>query len=612
MHIFCNPINFGYRYQFNKTPEGGIIASREAADPSMIYFRGCYYIFPSMTAGFLYSKDMVNWDLFSTSHLPIYDYAPDVRVCGDYMYFCASNHEKGVYYRTKDPFSDVYETFDGAFPFWDPNLFVDDDGRFYFFWGSSTSEPLYGIELDSKTMQPIGEKQALCAIDTSIKGFERNGEDHKASHSPEEISAILKMIESQPMPESMKEAAKNYLLELPYMEGVWVNKHDGRYYLQYGTPSSGHNIYGDGVYISDAPLGPYRLAQNNPYSYKPGGFLPGAGHGSTMEDAEGHLWHTSTMRICKNHNFERRIGLWSAGYDADGDLFCNQRYGDWPQDLDALKEDPWANPKWMLLSYGAKTSASSVAEKKTELDASAQRMGKKVEIVTDYIPENATDENVQTWWKADADEVRPWLQIDLGKTYDVHAIQINFADDGLVPDLPNDIQLSDALMQQRWIDTKPQVTRWLLEGSVDGVNFFEIADKQNTDTDLPHDLVVCEDGIEARFLRLTITELPYNQTPAVSGLRVFGLGDSPKPQKTAAVTFELATALDLLVNWAASDDASGHVVNWGYAPDKLYHSYMTFDDSIEIGGLMKDQSLFLRVDAFNESGITTGDILKVH
>lgn len=82
---------------------------------------------------------MVNWELFTTTHLPIYDYAPDVRVCGDYLYFCASSHDKGIYYRTTDPFSDTYETFDGAFPFWDPNLFVDDDGRFYFFWGSSTS-----------------------------------------------------------------------------------------------------------------------------------------------------------------------------------------------------------------------------------------------------------------------------------------------------------------------------------------------------------------------------------------------------------------------------------------------------------------------------------------
>ena len=211
MNIYCNPINFGYRYQFNGTPEGGVTASREAADPSMIYFKGTYYIFPSMTAGFLHSKDMVNWELFTTTHLPIYDYAPDVRVCGDYLYFCASSHDKGIYYRTTDPFSDTYETFDGAFPFWDPNLFVDDDGRFYFFWGSSTSEPLYGIELDPVSMQPIGKKQALCEIDTEIKGFERNGENHKPSHTPEEQAGILAMIESQPMPESMKEAAKNYL-----------------------------------------------------------------------------------------------------------------------------------------------------------------------------------------------------------------------------------------------------------------------------------------------------------------------------------------------------------------------------------------------------------------
>ena len=73
MNIYCNPINFGYRYQFNGTQKNGVTASREAADPSMIYFKGTYYIFPSMTAGFLHSKDMVNWELFTTTHLPIYD-----------------------------------------------------------------------------------------------------------------------------------------------------------------------------------------------------------------------------------------------------------------------------------------------------------------------------------------------------------------------------------------------------------------------------------------------------------------------------------------------------------------------------------------------------------
>ena len=38
---------------------------------------------------------------------------------------------------------------------------------------------------------------------------------------------------------------------------------------------------------------------------------------------------------------------------------------------------------------------------------------------------------------------KDWLQIDLGKTYDIHAIQINFADDAFTPDpLPNDFHLN--------------------------------------------------------------------------------------------------------------------------------------------------------------------------
>ncbi len=93
----------------------------------------------------------------------------------------------------------------------------------------------------------------------------------------------------------------------------------------------------------------YTLADNNPYSYKPGGFLPGAGHGSTMQDRQRNLWHASTMRISKNHVFERRVGIWPAGFDADGELFCNQRYGDWPMKVEDGKMDPWKNPQWYLL-----------------------------------------------------------------------------------------------------------------------------------------------------------------------------------------------------------------------------------------------------------------------
>ena len=164
MKILCNPINFPYQYQFNLGRDGKLSIDREAADPSMVFFAGKYLIFPSMTCGFLYSDDLVIWQFHELKNLPTYDYAPDVRVVGDWLYFCASNHSTGRHYRTQDPFSDEYELLEGAFGFWDPNLFCDDDGRCYFYWGSSGSQPICGIELDQETMQPIGEKHRFAPI----------------------------------------------------------------------------------------------------------------------------------------------------------------------------------------------------------------------------------------------------------------------------------------------------------------------------------------------------------------------------------------------------------------------------------------------------------------
>lgn len=585
---YCNPLNISYQYQFNKQPDGSLTASREAADPSMILFKGTYFLFPSMTCGFLYSQDMVSWQFHATPELPVYDYAPDVRAAGDYLYFCASNHEKGVYYRTKDPFTDQYERIEGQFPFWDPNLFVDEDGRIYFFWGSSTTEPLYGIELNPADMSPIGERRELVYADTGLKGFERNGENHIPERSPEEIAAALAALDNNPaMPGSIKAAARAYISCAPYIEGVWVNRHGDTYYLQYGTPSSSHNIYSDAVYTSKSPLGPYSLAPSNPFSYKPGGYLPGAGHGSTMEDRFDNLWHISTSRICINHNFERRLGLWPAGWDRDGDLFCNQRYGDWPVAVAQSQMDPWAAPEWMLLSYGKSASASSFAE------------GKE--------PCHIADENILTFWKAASSHSGEWVLLDLLKEYDVHAIQVNFADDQLPAVLPAGASLTGALHQERWIDQVHQPTRWLLEAAGEDQQFTVVEDKRQTDTDLPHDLVVREKGFQARYLKLTVYSLPYGQAACVSGLRVFGLAHDQKPLAAQKVSAVRKSPLDAEIAWEGN--AAGYVVVWGYAPDKLYHSYQVFDNKVSIGGLIRDQKIYFRVDSWNESGITQGDCI---
>ena len=106
MKYFCNPINVNYRYQFNQDPRkgGALQICREAADPSLILFKGRYYIFASMTLGVWVSDDLVNWENHRLpEELPLYDYAPDVRVLGDWVYFCASNREHSCdRWRTKD------------------------------------------------------------------------------------------------------------------------------------------------------------------------------------------------------------------------------------------------------------------------------------------------------------------------------------------------------------------------------------------------------------------------------------------------------------------------------------------------------------------------------
>lgn len=53
----------------------------------------------------------------------------------------------------------------------------------------------------------------------------------------------------------------------------------------------------------------------------------------------------------------------------------------------------------------------------------------------------------------------------------------------------------------------------------------------------------------------------------------------------------------------------GYNVLWGFAPDKLYHSYMVFgSNEVTIGALIKGEPLYVRVDSFNETGITEGDV----
>ena len=596
MKYFCNPINVNYRYQFNQDPRkgGALQICREAADPSMILFKRRYYIFASMTLGVWVSDDLASWENRRLpDELPLYDYAPDVRVIGDWVYFCASNREHNCdRWRTKDILNGPYEKIKGSFPYWDPNLFLDDDGRVYFYWGCSNATPIWGVELDPDTMQPLGEKTAVIEGHPYEIGYERVGENNSTLPASEaEVEAKYQgFVKSQGVPEevipaNLKPMIRGMFSNRPYIEGAWMDKFEGRYYLQYAAPGTQYNTYSDGVYVSESPLGPFSLAQNNPYSYKPGGFLPGAGHGSTMRDKTGNWWHVSTMRISVNHDFERRVGLWPAGFDADGELFCNQRYGDWPM---AAEGDPWRDPAWMLLSVGKAATASSFAP--------------------GHEPDRATEENVQSWWRAASNSRGEWLCVDLGRVFNVHAVQVNFADDKLNVPCPGEIRPGS---QARYIEEADNRTQWKLEGSTNGESWFLIEDKSSAETDLSHDLVVREDGFAARYLRLSDMAVPYGQNPCVSGLRVFGLGSGEKPAAPVFTATRMGD-LDMVVQIKEQENTLGYNILFGSSPEKLYHSSMVFAaGSHRVGALIKDRDYFVRVDAFNENGVTEGVCVKL-
>ena len=284
---YCNPLNLDYGYTpIPNFSEAG--RHRATADPVITMYKGDYYLFSTNQWGYWWSSDMLNWHFIPRSFLKpwhhVYDdlCAPATLVLGDTLLVIGSTYAKNfpLWMSTnpkKDQWKEAVDSFQAGA--WDPALFLDDDGRIYLYHGSSNVYPLYGWEIDRKTLQPVGEHKELIKLHDDIHGWERFGEYND-----------------------------NNFLD-PFIEGAWMNKHNGKYYLQYGGPGTEIRGYGDGVYVSDHPLGPFTYQASNPFSYKPGGFARGAGHGATYQDPFGSWWHVSTMVVNVKNNFERRIGI---------------------------------------------------------------------------------------------------------------------------------------------------------------------------------------------------------------------------------------------------------------------------------------------------------------
>ncbi|HTD39066.1 MAG TPA: family 43 glycosylhydrolase, partial [Mucilaginibacter sp.] len=378
-NTFANPLNLSYRFQLTKP------SRREAADPTMVLFKGKYYLFASKSGGYWSSDNLINWKFITSHDLPWEDYAPTVVEMNDTLYFMATNwfkNNKGIY-KTADPamgnWKLTVETFKKQLS--DPDLFHDDNDQLYLYYGTSNVTPIYGVELNTKTFDLIGEPVGLIQSNIADHGWERSND-----YNTKEVK--------------------------PYIEGAWMNKINGKYYLQYSAPGTQFKSYADGLYIGDSPLGPFKLADNDLFSYKPEGFIAGAGHGSTFKDKFGNYWSIMTMTISVKESFERRLGLFPAFLDKDGTFYTYTAFGDFPhivpQKLMKGPED--YQPSGMLLSYNKPVEVSSS--------------------LPEHPKENATGENIRKYWSAQTGNKGEWIMVDLQKIYNVNSVQINFAEEG--------------------------------------------------------------------------------------------------------------------------------------------------------------------------------------
>ena len=579
--IICNPVNmnaanmvdtagreagFGFGSRM-AVPHGGF------GDPAVVRFKNRYYVFGSMH-GFWWSDDLCTWNPGPAGDLgTMPGAAGDGCVIGDYLVQSASSRDHSWFTRSKDPMHEKFETCsDPGFGFWDPALFRDDDGRVYLYWGCHNVTPIWGIEMDPETLMPIGERAVLISMDYQHHGFERNGWNNDMN------VGFLRVGETD---------APGLDYPAPWIEGSYMTKHDGKYYLQYAAPATELQIYSDGYYVSDKPLGPYTYAENSPFSTVRGGFYQGAGHGSTFQDAYGNYWHAASMIGCAPFS-SRKMGLFPVGFDQDGVMYCDQRYPDYPHVIPEEAADPNSTfTGWMLLSYKKPARASSA--------------------IDGHGPEFLTDESSRSCFVASRRRPGEFVVLDLESVDDVRAIQLNFCDWERNELLGIPFHHFSMLPEnERYIRH-----RWLLEGSKDGETWEVLCDKREAMTNMAHDLIVFEEGKRVRYLRLTSTEMPFFGSFAMTGLRVFGHRDGSAPAKAEKVAIERDPQDGCTVNihWAESDGADGYNVLWGIAPDKLYHATLVYGKQELLMHCLNDGvPYYIRVDAFNGSGITEGKV----
>lgn len=564
---YINPLDIDYTYMVYNSSQN--ISYRSGADPAVVEFRGEYYMFVTRSFGYWHSKDLLNWEFikpeqwfFEGSNAPtafnyndsILYFAGDPAGYGSILY--TDNPKKGEWTPVESISNNIQ----------DSELFIDDDGKTYLYWGSSNVHPINVKMLDKNDrMLETGVQKELINLVEEEHGWERFGENN--------------------FHPTLKEG---------YMEGASMTKHNGKYYLQYAAPGTQFNVYADGAYVGDTPLGPFTYMPNNPMSFKPGGFTNGAGHGITVKQTNGQYWHFATMALASNSHWERRLCMFPTYFDEEGLMYTKTHYGDYPRYTPSHPTKAGEHNGWMLLSYKGKASVSSsklqiIKSTSTDSEFDITEIPQKTNSKGAIISELLTDESPKSFWVAEANNDEQWMEIEMLSPGNIYAIQLNYHD------------------HESGIYTRTEGLRhrFTIDVSNDGVNWQTVIDRSKSYKDTPNAYIVLNQPVKAKYIRYNNIKVPGNNF-AMSEIRVFGKGLGEKPAKVKDFKVQRqADSRDVSLSWNPVKGAQGYNIRWGIAPDKLYQSWLIYDVNEHfMRSLDRDQKYYFTIEAFNANGIS--------
>lgn len=453
-----------------------------AGDVTVIEDGGKYYM--CCTGGGMWvSDDLLNWDFHQVENIPV---APDLVKYNGRFYLTGNSDHVFVADNPLGPYKDlglfkntgpVEQGWNGGF---DTKIFVDDDNQPYLFWPGRGISGIYGVKLDPNDLTRFDGTPVHLFGFNPMHAWERYGE-------------------------------MNEYPGVAWIEGPWVIKRNGIYYLEYSASGTQWKTYAEGYYTATSPLGPYTYASNNPLLRKTEGLVTGTAHGSIVQIPGRDEWWQFYTIVLSNPPGGRRIGMDKVEFDADGLMYCEVTDTPQPAPGTAADKSVPASIPVTINKFNAMNALSI---------CSSQQDG--------YPAAYAVDNYSGTMWRPAADDERPSLTIELSPAtrfdvvqhFTVDAVRVLFGGAG----------------RRFGMSGKAPVYKYMLEVSQDGKDFATVLDMTGNET--AKDTVYEEfDPVNCRFVRLTVTDWPEEYPLGVIDFTVFGYPDGYDPAAVATPVF---------------------------------------------------------------------------